>query len=329
MKRKMVTLMMSALLAVSLTACGGKKEYTLEDLDKMSDDELEEVLQDKMDELEKEYEKEEAEEQLRKEAEEKSNEEALAQIKDYGVADIDVENVNPYETNIFEVLGLDKDFPAPEKIEHTWNYKTWESESTKRDSKTGDLIENPHTIQLLLDPDGPIYEDYLTELDEYLIQKSEVQSDQSWDKTKKYWLKTGMQVIVNEKEASVGGVSVTAYPTKPVHIEGTVMRVDKAYEYMLDENGEAVEIPYPDSFIVEMDNVVNGIGANKVSVTQIYSHDEKGYAIEPRVEYVNGESLQEGSRVIVDTVIADNPYQVGGILEAGDDIGKTTITVLD
>lgn len=350
MKKRLAVLLMAAMMVGSLTACGdSKKEYTLEELEEMSDEELEEVLQERAEELEEmseeeleeefqeraealdeEFEREEAEEEA---AEEKANEEAIAKIKDYGVADIDVENVNPYETNIFEVMGLDKNFPAPEKLEHTWNYETWKSESTKRDSKTGDIVENPHTMQLILDPDGAIYEDYLTELDEYLIQRSDVQSDQNWDMTKKYWMKTGMQIVVNEKEPSVGGVSVTVYPTKPVHFEGIVTRANKDYKYILNENGEPVEIPYPESFTVEMDNVVDGIGAfeNKISVSQIYSYDEKGYAIEPKVDYVNAETLQEGSRVIVDTVIADNPYHrfLPGVLSVGDDIGKTTVQVVE
>lgn len=81
---------------------------------------------------------------------------------------LNLPGVDPYEEGLFEVFGMDNNFPKPkDTFEQVWKYSTTGGEET--DSKTGDMVQLPVESILTLEIKPQIYEDYIDEMEEYLV----------------------------------------------------------------------------------------------------------------------------------------------------------------
>lgn len=105
---------------------------------------------------------------------------------------LNMPGVDPYEENLFEVFGMDNNFPKPkDSFEQVWVYSTNGGEAI--DSKTGDMIQLPVANNLTLEIEPQIYEDYLDQIEEYLIAEYAKQSRGIiWDQSTRFFFKVLM-----------------------------------------------------------------------------------------------------------------------------------------
>ena len=82
-------------------------------------------------------------------------------------ADISVSGIDPYENNLFQIFGLDNNFPRPKE-----GYRTEASYSTVSypvDDRTGEKQEGIFQYSFSFQSD--FYEDYLWQIKDYVVEK--------------------------------------------------------------------------------------------------------------------------------------------------------------
>lgn len=159
MRKKVVTSMIVG-MALLMTACssnGGKSTFSEKDLETISEKQAEEAI---IKVAEQAYGGKGDESKGNEETEEPFNPQELG---------ISVSDVDPYEENLFEIFGLDNDFPKPKDgFEQKWKYTTSEYPMNKQTGEQKDGI-GEYKLNLELDPN--YYDDYKNKIIEYLKGK--------------------------------------------------------------------------------------------------------------------------------------------------------------
>lgn len=84
------------------------------------------------------------------------------------IPQLTLSDIDPYEKNLFEMFGLDNNFPKPvDTFEQVWVYSATGDEEIA--SNTGDMVQLPAASSLELAVKPEFNEDHLEEIIEYLI----------------------------------------------------------------------------------------------------------------------------------------------------------------
>lgn len=237
--RKKIVMAMVLGMAVMMTACSSGKEKTLseKDLETMSEKQAEEAIIKFAEEYDKDM-------GIKKEATAKkeTTKEETTEAEVFDPHQIcDRMRVDPYELGLFEIFGLDENFPKPkEGFELKWYY---EVNGCQMNPDTGETPEGVGEYFLRFEPKDKLYNDYMDEVEEYL---NTIYADQG-----KYILikqiegnKPSLQIVELEKgwidvsmEIYDGEFNISYFPLEKYEITGTVMQ-EGAQKSIHIEGGE-------------------------------------------------------------------------------------------
>lgn len=166
MKKRFYASIMVVAVSMAVTACGGGSQSSKNEVAEISA------------ELEKELSAEdkaaikEVQSELKGEGKPNTKAEPETETEaefDPLQVDISVSGIDPYEKGLFEIFGLDNNFPKPkESFEQKWSYLT---EGYGMDSQTGEIKEGIRKYVLRLKVEPQIYGDYEKEIVSYLNEK--------------------------------------------------------------------------------------------------------------------------------------------------------------
>lgn len=156
--KKTVLLSLAVATAMALGGCGDKQQMTEKDLETLSEKQVEQAFEKMEDQDSKET---KSKEQTQKETESEKldlNEPGVSIVVD-----------DPYEMNLFELFGLDNDFPKPNE---NYGIKTsYYTTGYKLDSKTGEQKEGIQKSTLWFGESEKYYSDYKDQIIDYLKEK--------------------------------------------------------------------------------------------------------------------------------------------------------------
>lgn len=247
MRKKAVTSVIVGMVLL-MTACSSgneKSTFSEKDLETISEKQAEEAIMKVAEQEEKKY------------AESKGKVEKENVSLNPHEPDLKMEGIDPYEENLFEIFGLDNDFPKPkDTFEQKWVYAT---KGFKMDEQTGDIRAGVQKYELGLRIEPKMYADYENEVIEYLKGKFDIYTEKT-DEYRGEWL----AVLEDGSTLTFGTMCDVAYSFSMIHISlnkmdqysvtGEIVRIsehdialdpEKTYIpgiYIKTENGEEVEI---------------------------------------------------------------------------------------
>ena len=233
--KKLLALILALATIFTLAACSSDEQsHTDKDIDSMTDEDFESFFEGLDEENEREGQRDQAQE-----TEPAFNPHEPGQ---YNV------RVNPYELGLFEIFGLDSDFPLPkEGFEQNWKYTT---DAYPIDSKTGEQPEGVKTYQLEVTI-SPYYSDYRDEIIDYL----KTRYSSLYARSPEYLDRSNYNAYTNDGtmfafiyDSQTDRMYLKLEQWEPRSLEGTVTNVDTTNltDY---SSGERVE-RYPRSFTV-------------------------------------------------------------------------------
>ena len=233
--KKFLALIFALATIFTLAACSPDEQPRMDkDIDSMTDDDFESFFEG----LDKENEREGQRDQAQ-ETEPAFNPHEPGQ---YNV------RVNPYELGLFEIFGLDSDFPLPkEGFEQNWKYTT---DAYPIDSKTGEQPEGVKTYQLEVTI-SPYYSDYRDEIIDYLKTRYSslyARSPEYLDRSNYIAYSNDGTMFAFIYDSQTNRMYLKLEQWEPRSLEGTVTNVEtkNITDYA---SGEKVE-GYPQSFTV-------------------------------------------------------------------------------
>ncbi len=262
MRKKLVMAMVLG-MAVMITACSSGKEKTLseKDLETMSEKQAEEAIMKFAEEYDKDMgikkeetaKKETTKEETTEEEtteEETTEAETEAEITDpHQVCEPTI--VDPYELGLFEIFGLDENFPKPkEGFEVEWEYTV---EECGENVFTDEIPEGAGSYLLVCRPKDRMHQLYMLEVEKYL--KDIYGNKENYDGPDE--LGTEFSVWVRDKswiQVDIGGSEFSIRYT-PLEEREVIGIVTGEREIIADEgvyDGESIT-PFPMHRLVDYD----------------------------------------------------------------------------
>ena len=227
MKKKYYAGIMMVAVSMAVTACGGGSKSPKSEVAEISA-ELEQQMNadDKAAIKEAQAElKEEGRSNTKAEPETETEEEF-----DPLQVDISVSGINPYEQELFEIFGLDNNFPKPkDSFEQKWSYST---DGYGVDSQTGETKEGIGRYELTLRLEPQFYGDYKAEIESYMAGKYEYKTNSA--RNNFTVLPNGNVMSYTFNDNGDTRYCFRVFPTDKSSLEGEV--IDVAYQ--MKENGE-------------------------------------------------------------------------------------------
>ncbi|MCH1950954.1 hypothetical protein MCJ35_17265 [Enterocloster sp. OA13] len=221
MKKKYYTGIMMVAVSMAITACGGGSSSPKNERAELAAELEKELSADDKAAIK------EAQTELKGEDKKKVSNESV-DLNDVG---IQLNDVDPYSNNIFEMFGLDNDFPKPEP-DFSYNVK-YSTKEYKIDEKTGKKPEGIESYNCY--SQRAYYSDYLTQIEEYVLSKHPEASVQSKDDPTgkrdriyyKYDDKTYTIVTLTwEDGLTKNEYSITRVPYEPLEVEDKIRWVN-------------------------------------------------------------------------------------------------------
>lgn len=156
--KKLALLSLAVATAIALGGCGDKQQLTEKDLETISEKQVEQAFEKMENQVSKET---KAKDQTQKETE--------TDKIDLNEPGVSIAVDDPYEMHLFEIFGLDNDFPKPNE-----NYGIKSSYSTtgyQIDRKTGEQKEDIQKSTLWLGESEKYYSEYRDQVVAYLKEK--------------------------------------------------------------------------------------------------------------------------------------------------------------